>query len=259
MLYTYFALIIGSALFLSMLALIELGWRIGRRRKGDDAAGARAGLGAIDASVFSLLGLLIAFSFSGAAARFDARRHLSVQEANCIGTAWLRLDLVAPDQQSKLRSLFRDYVDARLGIVQRMPDLHAVQAELRRCGELQNAIWTNSVTASVEAPLPQSAMLLLPALNQMFDIASTRNASARIHPPGIIFAVLIALSLASALLVGHEMGGTEKKFWIHRVGLAAAVAVANFVILDLEFPRIGMIRLDAADQFIIDVRQTMSE
>ena len=81
------------ALFLGMLVL-EVGWRIGARRLAEDPNGADAGVGAVEGAVFALLGLLIAFTFSEAASRFDTRRQLIVEETNDIGTAYLRLDLL---------------------------------------------------------------------------------------------------------------------------------------------------------------------
>jgi len=87
-------LMFAGGLYFGMILLLELGRRLGRLRQRKDEEAARAGLGAVEGAVFALLGLLIAFTFSGAALRFDARRQLIVQEANAIGTAWLRLSLL---------------------------------------------------------------------------------------------------------------------------------------------------------------------
>ena len=81
-----------GGLFLGLLLMMEAGRRLGVRRLAADPEGARAGIGAVEGAVFALLGLLIAFTFSGAASRFDDRRHLVAEEANAIGTAWLRID-----------------------------------------------------------------------------------------------------------------------------------------------------------------------
>src|SRR5262245_47987101 len=92
----------AGGLFLGMVLLLEVGRRLGQRRQSLDAEGGRAGLGAVEGAVFALMGLLIAFTFSGAAARFDSRRQLIVDEANAIGTAWLRLDLLPASAQPAL-------------------------------------------------------------------------------------------------------------------------------------------------------------
>ena len=97
-------------LFLGMLLFLEIGRRIAIRRMKEDAGAAGEGIGAVDGAVFALLGLLIAFTFSGASSRFDTRRQLIVEETNDIGTAYLRLDLLPADLQPALRESFRRYL-----------------------------------------------------------------------------------------------------------------------------------------------------
>src|SRR4030095_3260043 len=125
MIFTTFVLLIALGLFAAMVALLEVGRRIGIHRKRKDPEGAREGVVAVEGAIFGLLGLLIAFTFSGAAARFDDRRHLIVEEDNAIGTAYLRVDLVAPDLQPALRDRFRRYVDARLDVYRNVEDTTA--------------------------------------------------------------------------------------------------------------------------------------
>src|SRR5215475_7969280 len=104
------ALLFAVTLFVGMLLLLEVGRRIGLRRIAEEAEGARAGVTAVEGAVFGLLGLLIAFTFSGAASRFDTRRQLIVEETNAIGNAYLRLDLLPTDTQPALRDSFRRYL-----------------------------------------------------------------------------------------------------------------------------------------------------
>ena len=243
------------ALFAGTVLLLELGRRLGRRHL--DVEGARAGLGAVEGAVFALMGLLIAFTFSGAATRFDARRALIIDEANAIGTAWLRLDLLPSAAQPELRELFRRYLDTRLAVYEKIPDWEAVSGELVRANALQGEIWGRATAACLETPDPLTATVI-PALNEMFDIASTRVASARIHQPAIIFLMLGVLALMSALLAGYAMAGSKSRSWIHVVGFALMLAATVYVILDLEFPRIGVIRIDAMDQVLVDLRQSMN-
>lgn len=200
-----------GGLFLGMLLCLEIGRQIGIRRIARDPAGARAGVAPVEGALFGLLGLLIAFTFSGAAARFDYRRQLIVDETNYIGTAYLRIDLLPAAAQPALREKFRQYVDVRLGAYRKLPDLDAAMAELARASKLQGEIWREAVTASRGADvLPSAAMLLLPAINAMIDITTTRTMVAQIHPPTIIFAMLFGLILITALLVGYAMAGSSR-------------------------------------------------
>jgi hypothetical protein len=100
-------------------------------------------------------------------------------------------------------------------------------------------------------------VLLLPALNAVFDIATTRTMAAQMHPPKVVFGMLAGLALASSLLAGHGMAASRTRSWIHMVAFAAMMALAVYVILDMEFPRFGLIRVDAFDQVLIDVRASM--
>jgi hypothetical protein len=112
--FTVFVFTFG--LFLGMLLFLEIGRRIAVRRMREDSGTAGEGVGAVDGAVFALLGLLIAFTFSGASSRFDTRRQLIVEETNDIGTAYLRLDLLPADLQPALRENFRRYLDARIEV-----------------------------------------------------------------------------------------------------------------------------------------------
>ncbi len=256
--YELYVSLISVGLFVGMLLLMEAGRRMGARRLGQDPDGARAGVGVVESAVFALLGLLIAFTFSGAASRFDARRQLIIEEANDIGTAYLRLDLVGLDAQAALREKFRLYVDARLAFYRTLSDIGAAKQEYAKVSSLQNEIWRLAVVASrSEGASPAAAVLLLPALNAMIDITTTRTLAMQIHPPAIIFAMLIGLALASALLVGYGMAGAEKRNWLHIIGFALVMAASIFVTLDIEYPRFGSIRIDAFDQALVDLRDSM--
>jgi hypothetical protein len=105
---------------------------------------------------------------------------------------------------------------------------------------------------------PAAPILLLPALNQMFDTASSRILATKLHPPVIIFGMLFALALASALFAGYGMGGAKARNWVHMVGFSAVMAGAVNVIVDLEYPRLGLIRVDAFDQALVDLRTSMN-
>jgi hypothetical protein len=255
---TGYARIVVALWLLGMLLLMEFGWRVGMKHLARDPERGLAGLGATESAVFALFMLLIAFTFSGGAARFDARRQLITEETNDIGTAWLRLDLLPEGAQPALRSLFRDYVDSRLTVYQKLPDLVAAKAELDRSGAMQGQIWTRAVPATREPGAhPDAGKLLLPALNAMFDITTMRTMAARSHPPIIIYALLILLGLGCALLAGYRMAEGKQRNWVHSIGFIAIMGVSLFVILDMEYPRLGFIRLDAYDQVLAELRNSM--
>jgi hypothetical protein len=244
-------------LFVGILLLLETGRRIGARRLAQDPEGARQGAGVVDGAVFGLLGLMIAFTFSGAATRFDARRLLVVEEANNVGTAWLRLDLLPPAEQPVMRDLFRKYLDSRIDTYRLLPDLLAAETELAESVRLQGEIWKRAVAVCEAQKDGSTKSLLLSALNSMIDITTVRTEAARIHPPWIIFAMLGLLSLAASLLAGYGMAGGRSRSWTHILGFAAVMSITVYVILDIEYPRLGLIRVSGVDQVLIELRESM--
>ena len=254
--FTLAAVSIAFALFLALLAMIEVGRRWGRRRAALDPERGREGLGGAEAAVYGLLGLLIAFSFSGAATRFEKRRALIVDEANAIGTAYLRVDLLPSEAQPAVREAFRRYLDARIAAYRKLPDVTAALAELKRAVGLQGELWRGAVAATRGAQM--NPAILLSPINEMFELATTRSAQAYAHPPLAIPMMLVALALVSAFIVGFGMAGNKGGSGLHTLAYAAVIATVIYLILDLEFPRLGVIQVDALDHVLVDARQAMN-
>jgi hypothetical protein len=255
--YALYATLLSFGLSIGMVILFEIGRRIGIQQKAKEKY-AESGTGTVEAAVFGLLGLLIAFTFSGAAAKFDTRRQLIVEEVNDIGTAYLRLDLLPTDTQPALRENFRRYIDARLEGYRKLPDIAAAKAELAKATQMQGEIWRQAIAASrAPAAPPAAPMLLLPALNAMIDITTTRAMTTQLHPPPVIFVLLFGLALVASLLAGYGMAGSSTRSWLHMLGFALVMAVSVYVIIDIEFPRLGFIRVDAFDQALVELRESM--
>ena len=255
---TLVAMLSAAVLFVAMLVCYEIGRRIGVARLASDPDGLAHGIGAVDGAVFALLGLLIAFTFSGAASRFEARRDLITREANAIGTAYLRVDLLPTDAQPEIRDLFRKYVDLRAVVYSDVADRATTEAKLAETAAMQDAIWTKALAAGRRPDaIAPATMLVLPALNEMIDITTTRQAATQNHPPLIIFLLLAGLSLVGSLLVGYGMSENKRQSWLHTVAFSIVLSLAVYVIIDLEFPRVGLIRVDAADWVLVELRKSM--
>ena len=248
---------VAVGLFVVMMLSVEVGRRIGRHRYQTDKETFSDGLGAAEGAVFALLGLLVAFTFSGAASRFEDRRHLITEEANHIGTAWLRVDLLPAADQPAMRDLFKRYTDLRITAYARVRDEAATEAKLDAARALQDEIW-KLAAEGVRKPeaSPGAAQVLLPSLNAMFDIVTTRNTATRNHPPFAIYLLLGVLCAVGSMLFGYSIGSSRNPNWLHRVAFAGIMALAIYVILDLEFPRRGLIRIDGEDAVLMELRQS---
>jgi hypothetical protein len=244
-------------LFAGVLAFMELGRQLALRGILKQGSESNAGAVAVEGSVFALLGLLLAFTFSVAASRFESRRQLIVSEANAIGTAYLRLDLLPAETRDNLRESFRRYVDARLEIYRHASNEDAAQESLDRALAIQDKIWSQAVAACRESSATQTSMLLLPAINEMIDLTTSRMVGRSVHQPFLIFSVIALLAFACAALAGHDMAALPGRRWFHRICFASMVALTIYVILDLEYPRSGLIRIDSTDRVLEDVRSSM--
>jgi hypothetical protein len=246
------------ALMAGMMVTFTLGRRAGIRHHQVDPAGARTISGPVEASIFGLLGLLIAFTFDGASDRFEARRALITEEANALDTAWRRLDLLAAADQATLRGDFRDYLDARLSFYSKLPDEVAAAPDFEHAEQLETVIWTHAVDAVSRATLASAATILLPAINHVFDLANDRKMALQTHPPLAIYLLLICLALICASFAGHHASPSVKHPLVMPLMFAGISSLAIFVILDLEYPRAGFIRIDQADALLQALRARMA-
>ena len=250
---------LGSAIlfFGGMILFQELGWRYGRRKRARTGGETDSANGLVDNAVFGLLGLLLGFTFSGAGGRFDHRRELVGRMVNATGTAWQRIDLLPQHMQDSVRAPFRRYLDALLESytsTELPADLYREPPQAARAAA---ETWSRAVTACSTPEGEPARMLLLPALNDMFGAVEDERLARRIHPPLVVFGTLGLTAIAAALLGGFAVAARADRDWVHRIGVAATIALAVFVILELEYPRLGLVRVGSMDQALTDLRATM--
>jgi hypothetical protein len=159
--------------------------------------------------------------------------------------------------QPALREKFRQYLDARLAVYEKLPDMQAANAEMSRAAELQRDIWELAVAACREISAPATIQLVISSLNAMFDISTARTAALQAHAPAIIFVLLAVVSLVCSFMAGFDASGRKTRSWVHSLGFAAILSIAFYVILDLEYPRMGLIRLASYDQVLVELRHNM--
>jgi len=246
-----------SLLFV-MLVMMEVGRRIGDRRRARGFEDDKAGLTTIEGAVFALFGLIVAFTFSGSATRLNEKRELIAEEANAIEVAYMRTQLLSEASRVPIRALFRDYADSRLAIYHVLPDMKAAAVELERSKAIRERIWSEAIAASTQSGAhPDAGKLLIPAINNMIDMATIRTVALFVHPPRVIYILLFGLGMLCSLLAGYRMSGVRHRSWLHIMIFALITVLVVYVLLDMEYPRAGFIQLDASDQFLRSVRESM--
>jgi hypothetical protein len=220
-----------------------LGVRAGRRRQAVLSDQERSQLFAIQASLLGLLALLLGFSFGMGQSRYDLRRRLLLDEANAIGTARLRAATVSEGVGAELEQHLQAYVDSRLAIV-RAQKPAAIKAAVAESERLQHEIWSRAARLAKEEPRSIPVGLLLQALNDMIDLHTLRLGAATNHIPPAVLVVLVLVAVAAMGWVGAGFGSTGHWGMVTTLILSALIACVITVIVDLDQPRTGLIRID---------------
>jgi hypothetical protein len=211
-----------------MLLMLEVGRevlvldapeRVGRRARG---------LGTVEGAVFRPVRLMVSIHFF-----WSGQRALTTKRiVGCGGsqfaskTAYLRVHLLSPQAQPAIQELFRRYVDSRLETYRKLPNMPAAETEMAKSKKIQERVW-NAAEAATRLPdsHPSSGLLLLPALNNMIDIATTRTMALQIHPPRIVYALLFGLGLICSLLAGFRMSSGHYRSWLHILGFTVLTVI----------------------------------
>lgn len=236
-------------------AFIALGIVLGRRlRRGADAEHQRESLGVVQGALLGLVGLLLAFGLTMAVTRYEVRRDLLVDEANAIGTTYLRAQLLAEPERTQSLDLLREYTDAAVEMSDAVPDSPAFDAAVRTMEDLQQDLWAAAGRAMAGAPQDSAPRLYVETLNETIDRHADRVASLRNRVPSSVWILQIvgsAVALGALSLYLSFLGR----------GLLTPLLAGVFVVLilfnsfDLDRPRRGFIHVPA--QALVDVRNTM--
>jgi hypothetical protein len=210
-------------------------------------------LGSINGALLALLGLILAFTFSMASSRFDTRRQLVIDEANDIGTVILRTDIYPDSTRTELRKNLKAYVEERIGFYQsgmnmKKTILHNKQADL-----LGKKIWKITADYAKIDPITTRTSELIPALNAMIDITTTRKAASESTIPDSIMYFLFMLCICSAFLLGYD--NKRKIDWVILIGFTVMLTLTVFTIVDLDRPRSGLINMDGPNEKIVELRE----
>ena len=256
---TAILLMVLVVLFVGLVAFQLLGHHLGVQWRAHTSPGGGFGGGtsAVEASLFAILGLLLAFTIAGGETRLEARRRLIVEEAAAIDAAYLRIDVFPAHAQPALREQFRRYTDARIELFHNYVQLGQWQASRERAIELQREIWKHATAAAMAASDTRPAIVTLPAITRMIDVTIARDASLFSHVPIALLALLVVLSFGCAFFAGLEMSRNPRPSPLHVVAFAGMLALTCYVIANVEFPRYGFIRLGPIDGLLSQVRQRM--
>ena len=171
------------------------------------------------------------------------RQDLIAQEANAIGTCWLRAGLLEEPHGSELRAALQAYTAHRLGLAERMPRgwEPGVLAEIE---PHHGRIW--SAASAGIARRPELALALLGPVNELIDLHSLRVAATLKHVPTLVMGLLVACSLLAVLVIGYGCGADGQRRWMLTISLTILISTSLWITIDLDHPRRGLLRLSDA-------------
>ena len=235
-----------------LLAALEAGYRAGRWRHAHIADEKVAPVGAMVGSVLGLLAIMLAFAFSLAASRFDARRQMVLEESNAIGTAYLRTRLLPEPERTTCQKLLREYVDTRIAAVAN----REIAEGLARSQQLQSELWSQATTAADKAPESIMTGLFIQSLNSVIDVHSKRvMAGLRSRMPLPIWCALFGLAAAGMISMGYQAGLSETRRSPAEMLLALSFTVVLFLIVDLDRAHEGL--LTVGQGALLDLQKSM--
>ena len=207
--------------------------------------------------LLGVLGLLLAFTFSMSNTRYDTRRQVVIEEANNIGTVILRTDVYPDSMRSVLRSGLKEYVEARIAFYEAGMDMSKTMMYFLKADSISGTVWTAVAKFAKKDNITTRTSEMIPALNAMIDITTTRRAAGESTIPNSILYFLFGLCLSSGFLLGYDHKGVIN--WVVVIGFAITLSATVFTILDLDRPRSGLVNLDVPNQKIVALRGMFKE
>jgi hypothetical protein len=233
---------------------VEGGYRLGKLRRQRSEPEKESTVGATVGATLGLLAFTLAFTFGLAAARFETRRQVLLEEANAIGTTNLRAAFLPEPQRSEARRLLREYVDVRLKGVQ--PD--KVQQAVSESNALHSRLWAHAVAAAEKDPRSIPTGLFIQSLNEVIDLHAKRvMVGLRNRIPGAIWGALYFMAVLGMAEIGYHGGLTSPKRSPAVLALVLTFSAVMFLIADLDRPQEGLLRV--SQQAMIDLRLSLKE
>jgi hypothetical protein len=235
-----------------VLLAFEGGLRVGQYRRRRSEQEDRPPVGEMVAATLALLAFMLGFTFSLAASRFELRRSLVIEEANAIGTTYLRAGLLPEPHRTEVRSLLREYVDVRLEAV----EPGNLSRSINRSEELHARLWSHAVAVGEKDPGSIVVGLFIATLNDVIDLHAKRlGLGARNRIPGIIWTALYFVAIIGTSVMGFHAGlaGAGRSPAI--LALVLSFSAVMTLIVDLDRPQEGLLR--ASQQTLIDLQRSM--
>ncbi len=246
-------ILLGSIIL--FLSVTEAGFRLGRRVRAQFSDSARSEIGTIQGAMLGMLALLLGFTFSMALSRFEVRKQLVLEEANAIGTTYLRAQLLPEPPRREISQLLRHYVDKRLDFYEARNDREKLHRATIAAEKMHENLWLQATALGEKDPRSITSGMFIQSLNEVIDLHSKRLTALENHVPEIILLLLYFVGVVAMGLIGYGCGLGERRSFLVTTMAATLIAVVMMVIIDLDRPRRGLIKV--SQQRLLDLKGSL--
>lgn len=230
---------------------VEIGYRLGKYRRQISETEKEGTVGPIVGATLGLLAFILAFTFGLAASRYDARRQMVVEEANAIGTTYLRAGLLAEPHRSEIRDLLNEYVSVRLKAVR----TGNIERAMSESAVLHSRLWSHAEAVAAKDPHSIVAGVFIQSLNETIDLHAKRVLiGVRSRIPIIIWLALSFITFLSMVELGYHEGMTGSRRSLAIAALVLTFSIVILLIADLDRQREGLIHV--SQQAMIELQES---
>lgn len=205
--------------------------------------------------LIGFLGILLAFTFSMSNSRFETRKQLIIQESLNIGTTYFRLGLITDTVERKeMRRLIKEYLDCRIDLYNDRNSIYEINKGIEKSERLQVELWKKSAILGREKH-DITTSLIIQSLNAMIDVSGSIQGAVQNHVPALILLINFVVSLFTIVTLGYSHGFLADKNWIFAIGVNLIIAVIFLLILDMDRPNSGLLKVDV--QSLINLRNAI--
>ena len=238
--------------FISIMLAFKAGEILGKRHRLTTEKEDRTPIGSIVGATLGLLAFLLAFSFGLSASRFDERRTLVIDEANAIGTTYLRAGYLEEPYRKHIRDLLKEYISVRIEALK----TNQLEQGIKRSEELQDQLWQQAVAVTERNFNSQMIALFVQSLNEVIDLHAKRvNVGIRFRIPFVVWAMLYFVTFLSIGSLGYQLGLVHTRYIGIIILLILTFSSVILLIADLDRPQEGFIKvsqeslMDLMDKF----------
>jgi len=223
--------------------VLELAFRLGRHHRAHSNDSTRSHLTVLQTALLGLLALLLGFNFAMATSRFEARKTLIQDEVTVIGATYLRTKLLPSDLRGKMSALLKDYVSARIEFMRAGTDEKLLKAASESSRKIENQLWNLAAAAETQDEATATMNLVIQSLTDVYNVNEKRRTALDNHVPATVINLLFVVAIGALGFIAYSYGLGHRRRHGSTTLFAILIAMVFTLILDLDQPRSGFIRV----------------